>query len=72
MKMGYRAHYKLYGLPSEENKLLRSKTYKVSSPVYRRTSVVPGILKNSLKTLREIVKRLEWRWDSLRELNRAN
>jgi hypothetical protein len=33
-----------------------SKTYKVSSPVYRRISIVPGIRKNSLKTLREIVK----------------
>jgi hypothetical protein len=57
-EMGYRAHYELYGLPSEENKPIRSKTYKVSGPVYRRTSVVPGILKNSLETLSEIVMRL--------------
>jgi hypothetical protein len=55
-EMGYRAHYELYGLPSKENKLIRSKTYKVSSPVYRRTLVIPGILKNSLKALRDIVR----------------
>jgi hypothetical protein len=30
--------------------------------VYRRTSVVPGVLKNSLKTLSEIVIRLEERF----------